>query len=125
MSTLNVHHKCKHGIVLCSNQPRTDAQIVVTTVDDVRHSMRPVWEFHNAVDAALRLADKKREWPIVVKVESWPLVSLCLALGIDPHSLNISFDEVVAALKKVLLEAPDPFDRRQAFDELVKMEVIL
>lgn len=120
-----IHRKCKHGIVLCPNQPRTDAQIVVTTVDDVRLSMHPVWEFHNALHDALKLADKKREWPIVVKVESWPLGELCGSLGIDPRSLNITRDEVVAALKAVLLEAPDPFDRRQAFDELVKMEVIL
>jgi hypothetical protein len=125
MSNLNVHHKCDHGIVLCSNQPRTDAQIVVTTVDDIRLTMRPVWEFHNAVHDARKLADMKRETPVVVKVESWPFVDLCWSLGIDPRSLDISRYEVEAALKTVMLESQDPFERRQAFDELVKMEVIL
>lgn len=125
MSALNVRHKCKYGIVLYPSQPRTDAQIVVTTVDDVRLTMRPVWEFHNAVDTALRLADLKRERPVVVKVESWPLGDLCWSLGIDPRSLRITRDEVEAALKTVLLESQEPHVRRQAFDELVKMEVIL
>ncbi len=121
----SIHHKCKYGIVLCPCRPRTDAQIVVTTVDDGRPTMRPVDEFHIAVHTALRLANTKHEAPIVVKVESWPLVDLCGSLGIDPRTLNITRDEVASALKTVLLESQDAFARRQAFDELVKMEVIL
>jgi len=124
MGAFHVTHKCKHGIVLCPAGPGPDEQIVVTTVDGVRLTMRPAGELHNVVDGALRLANAKHDAPIVVEIVCWNFRDLCWSLGFDPRSLNITRDEVAAALKVVLLESQEPYVRRQAFDELVAMEVI-
>lgn len=121
MGAFHATHRCKHGIVLCPAGPAPDEQIVVISVDGRRLTMRPVWEYHNAVDGALRLANVKHDTPIVVEVVCWNFRDLCSSMNIDPRSLRITRDEVVAALKTVMLDAPEPFVRRQAFDELVAM----
>jgi hypothetical protein len=118
-------HICKHGNVLRHPiQPGPDQHVVVTTVDGKRVAMHSVCDFSRALQNAIACASVKHDMPIAVEVQCWHFVSLCYSLGIDPRSLNITFDECVAALKSALLESQQPSVHREAFDQLIRMGVI-
>jgi hypothetical protein len=121
-----IFHNCKHGNVLIHPvQPGPDQHVVVTTVDDgKRVAMHAVCDFDRALQHAMACASVKHDRCIAVKVQCWHFASLCYSLGIDPKSLDITFEECVAALKSALLESQQPAVRREAYDELTKMGVI-
>jgi len=116
---------CKHGnVVRHPSRPGPDHHIVVTTIDDNRVAMHPVCDFDRVIAFAIRCANVKHDRSIAVKVKCWHMRDLCWSLGIDPKSLRISIDEVIATLKKALLQSQDPAVRREAYDELIRLGVI-
>jgi hypothetical protein len=116
---------CKHGVVDYPAWGGPSKHVIVTTMDGQRIAMHPICDMERAIESAMHCADRRRDWTAQIELQCWSLGDVCQSLGIDPRSLNITRDEVVAALKTVLVESQDAFARRQAFDELVKMEVIL
>jgi hypothetical protein len=122
---MSIIHFCKHGTVEHPIRPAQDHHIVVTTVDEKRRfAMHPICDFDRAIAVAITLANLKRDQPVSVKLRCWHFRDLCWSLGIDPKSLNISREEVVATLKSALLRSQEPAVRREAFDELIAMGVI-
>jgi len=115
----------KHGNVLRHpSRPGPDHHIVVTTIDDNRVAMHPTCDFDRAIALAVHRANIKHDRSIAVKVKCWHMRDLCWSLGIDPRSLNITKDEVIATLKKALLQSQHPAVRREAYDELIRLGVI-
>ena len=114
------HRICKHGIVEHPYAPDSCAHVVVTTMDGHRIAMHPIYAFDRAIQEAIRCADYPRNWTAQVELHCWTLSEVCQALRIDPKSLNISRDEVIATLKTALREG-DWLDRHVATEQLTKL----
>jgi len=121
---MSIVHLCKHGVVEHPCRPGPDQHIVTTSIDGSRFATHPVCDFERAVSVAIKVANLKHDKPTAAKLRCWHMRDLCWSLGIDPRSLNISRQEVVATLKRALLSSPEPAVRRDAFDELVKLGAI-